>query len=90
MTAAAAPVQIRELADPQLLASVEDLDLVARWVVKGFLHGLHRSPYVGFSVDFASHREYIPAASLESLPRQTGRQFEQTAEGQQTAESHSK
>jgi uncharacterized protein (DUF58 family) len=67
MTAAAAPVQIRELADPQLLASVEDLDLVARWVVEGFLHGLHRSPYVGFSVDFASHREYIPGDDIRHL-----------------------
>jgi uncharacterized protein (DUF58 family) len=63
----APPVQIRELADPQLLASVEDLDLVARWVVEGFLHGLHRSPYVGFSVDFASHREYIPGDDLRHL-----------------------
>jgi uncharacterized protein (DUF58 family) len=63
----AAPVKIRELADPQLLASVEDLDLVARWVVEGFLHGLHRSPYVGFSVDFASHREYIPGDDLRHL-----------------------
>lgn len=58
---------IREMVDPKLLASVEDLDLVARWVVEGFLHGLHRSPYVGFSVDFASHREYIPGDDLRHL-----------------------
>lgn len=64
---AAAPVQVRELADPGLLASVEDLSLVARWVVEGFLHGLHRSPYVGFSVDFASHRDYIPGDDLRHL-----------------------
>lgn len=63
----AATIALRELADPQLLASVEDLDLVARWVVEGFLHGLHRSPYVGFSVDFASHREYIPGDDLRHL-----------------------
>ncbi len=60
-------VHIRELADPKLLASVEDLELVARWVVEGFLHGLHRSPYVGFSVDFASHREYMPGDDLRHL-----------------------
>jgi uncharacterized protein (DUF58 family) len=58
---------IREMVDPKLLASVEDLGLVARWVVEGFLHGLHRSPYVGFSVDFASHREYIPGDDLRHL-----------------------
>lgn len=63
----AAPVHIRDLADPSLLASVEDLELVARWVVEGFLHGLHRSPYVGFSVDFASHREYMAGDDLRHL-----------------------
>ncbi len=63
----AAPVQIRDLADPSLMASVEDLELVARWVVEGFLHGLHRSPYVGFSVDFASHREYMAGDDLRHL-----------------------
>lgn len=64
---ATSPVTIRELADPHLMASVSDLDLVARWVVEGFLHGLHRSPYVGFSVDFASHREYMPGDDLRHL-----------------------
>ncbi len=49
------------------MASVEDLELVARWVVEGFMHGLHRSPYVGFSVDFASHREYMPGDDLRHL-----------------------
>jgi uncharacterized protein (DUF58 family) len=64
---APATIRMRELLDPKLPASVEDLDLVARWVVEGFLHGLHRSPYVGFSVDFASHREYIPGDDLRHL-----------------------
>jgi uncharacterized protein (DUF58 family) len=58
---------MRELADPKNLAAIEDLDLVARWVVEGFAHGLHRSPYVGFSVDFASHREYLPGDDLRHL-----------------------
>lgn len=66
MTTTAA-VSLRELVDPSLMASVEDLELVARWVVEGFLHGLHRSPYVGFSVDFASHREYFPGDDLRHL-----------------------
>ena len=64
---ATGPIQMRELADPRNLAAVEDLDLVARWVVEGFAHGLHRSPYVGFSVDFASHREYLPGDDLRHL-----------------------
>jgi uncharacterized protein (DUF58 family) len=60
-------VTLKDLADPKLPAGVEDLELVARWVVEGFLHGLHRSPYVGFSVDFASHREYMPGDDLRHL-----------------------
>ena len=60
-------VPISELADPNLMASVEDLEVIARGVVEGFLHGLHRSPYVGFSVDFASHREYMRGDDLRHL-----------------------
>lgn len=48
-------------------AGLEDLDLIARWVVEGFLHGLHRSPYAGFSVEFASHRQYLPGDDLRHL-----------------------
>lgn len=61
------PVPIRELVDPKLVASVEDLDLIARWLVEGFVNGLHRSPYIGFSVDFASHREYMVGDDLRHL-----------------------
>src|SRR5271170_701882 len=53
--------------DPVVLAKIDDLELVARTVVEGFLHGLHRSPYVGFSVEFASHREYLPGDDLRHL-----------------------
>ena len=41
-----------EYFDPQVLATIEDLELLARGVVEGFKHGLHRSPYVGFSIEF--------------------------------------
>ncbi len=57
----------RELITPDFLAQLEDLELIARWVVEGFLHGLHRSPYVGFSVEFASHRQYLPGDDLRHL-----------------------
>ena len=46
------------LEDPDLFMSMEDLELVAYGVVEGALHGLHRSPYIGFSVEFDAHREY--------------------------------
>ena len=57
----------RALIAPQLFATLEDLELIARAAVEGFLQGLHRSPYVGFSVEFASHREYLPGDDLRHL-----------------------
>ena len=61
------PEEARSLVDPRLFATIADLGLIARGVVEGFLHGLHRSPYVGFSVEFASHREYRPGDDLRHL-----------------------
>jgi|WetSurMetagenome_2_1015567.scaffolds.fasta_scaffold198887_2 uncharacterized protein (DUF58 family) len=57
----------RQLVDPEFFTSLEDLSLIARTVVDGFLHGLHRSPYVGFSLEFASHREYLRGDDLRHL-----------------------
>jgi uncharacterized protein (DUF58 family) len=64
---AQAGADIRELVDPRFFANLESLELIARSVVEGFLHGLHRSPYVGFSVEFASHREYRAGDDLRHL-----------------------
>lgn len=49
-----------ELLKPETLARLRGLDLKARLVVEGFLEGLHRSPYKGFSVEFSEYRSYIP------------------------------
>jgi uncharacterized protein (DUF58 family) len=57
----------RQLVDPEFFTSLEDLQLIARTVVDGFLHGLHRSPFVGFSLEFASHREYLRGDDLRHL-----------------------
>jgi len=48
------------LIDPQTLMSIKNLELRARVVVEGFWHGLHRSPYHGFSVEFSEYRQYSP------------------------------
>ena len=48
----------RELLRPEVLASLKNLDLVARSVVEGVLIGLHRSPMFGFSQEFAEYRMY--------------------------------
>ena len=44
--------------EPEALARVKNLSMVARGVVEGFISGIHASPYKGFSVEFAEHREY--------------------------------
>src|SRR5260370_18258431 len=46
--------------DPIPFTTARDLDLEARLLVEGFLSGMHKSPYHGFSVEFAQHREYVP------------------------------
>ena len=56
-----------ELADPEFFSRLESVELRARSVVEGFMHGLHRSPYVGFSVEFSSHREYVPGDDLRHV-----------------------
>ncbi|MEZ5940867.1 MAG: DUF58 domain-containing protein [Planctomycetaceae bacterium] len=46
--------------DPATLMRIESLELRARSVVEGFMTGLHRSPYHGFSVEFTEYRQYVP------------------------------
>jgi uncharacterized protein (DUF58 family) len=53
--------------DPAILARLGTMELKARTVVEGFLSGLHRSPYKGFSVEFAEYRQYIPGDDLSTL-----------------------
>jgi uncharacterized protein (DUF58 family) len=53
--------------DPEGLARVGHMELVARQVVEGFLTGRHRSPYHGFSVEYLDHRPYAPGDELRSL-----------------------
>ncbi len=50
--------------NPQTLAKLEGLELRARLIVEGYVSGVHRSPYHGFSIEFAEHREYVPGDDL--------------------------
>lgn len=52
------------LLDPAILARLKGLRLRAERIVEGFVSGLHRSPYQGFSNEFAEHREYVPGDDL--------------------------
>jgi len=53
--------------DPRVLARIANLELLARTVVEGFVSGLHRSPHLGLSTDFAEHRSYQPGDDLRRL-----------------------
>jgi uncharacterized protein (DUF58 family) len=58
--AAETPVNATTFLDPTTLARIGNLELLARTVVDGFINGLHRSPHLGTSMDFAEHRVYMP------------------------------
>ncbi len=53
--------------DPKVLARIDNLDLLARTVVDSFLHGLHSSPYLGLSMEFAEHRAYMPGDDIRKI-----------------------
>ncbi len=57
----------RKYFDPEILAKIERLDLKARMIVEGYISGLHKSPFHGFSVEFAQHREYAPGDDLRRI-----------------------
>ena len=66
MAVAASTRDLRFL-DPAVIARLGSMELKARTVVEGFLSGLHRSPYKGFSVEFAEYRQYMPGDDLSTL-----------------------
>ena len=59
--------QRADLFDPAALAALGRIEIVARWIVDGFLTGLHRSPRKGFSVEFAEYRPYQPGDDLRYI-----------------------
>jgi uncharacterized protein (DUF58 family) len=59
--------KILTIFDPSALAKFGKLSLIARSVVEGFLSGIHQSPYKGFSVEFAEHRQYYPGDEIRHI-----------------------
>lgn len=59
--------EARRYLDPAVVARLAHLDVRARLVVEGFIAGMHRSPFHGFSVEFAEHRPYMPGDPLKNL-----------------------
>jgi len=56
-----------QLVDPAFFARLDSIELRAKGIVEGFMQGLHRSPFVGYSVEFASHREYAPGDDIRHV-----------------------
>ena len=63
----AGDARARQFLDPAVVARLGTLELRARTIVEGFLTGLHRSPFKGFSVEFAEYRQYIPGDDLSTI-----------------------
>jgi len=53
--------------NPEILSKLSSMELRARLVVEGFIAGLHKSPYHGFSVEFAEHRQYMPGDEIKHV-----------------------
>lgn len=56
-----------QLLDPEAMAKIGRMELLARQRVEGFISGRHQSPFRGYSVEFAQHREYTPGDDLHDL-----------------------
>jgi uncharacterized protein (DUF58 family) len=67
MAPTASPERERRFLDPAVVARLGTLELKARTIVEGLLTGLHRSPFKGFSVEFAEYRQYIPGDDLSTI-----------------------
>lgn len=66
-TPSAASQDYRRFLVPEVISKLKGMELKARLVVEGFIAGLHRSPYHGFSVEFAEHRQYMPGDPVRNI-----------------------
>lgn len=62
-----ANLEYKSLLNPSIIPKINSLELRARLVVEGFMVGLHKSPYHGFSVEFTQHRPYMQGDSLKDV-----------------------
>jgi uncharacterized protein (DUF58 family) len=59
--------QISKYLDPTVVSKLGNMDLMARLIVEGYIAGLHRSPYHGFSVEFAEYRQYMQGDNIKTI-----------------------
>ncbi len=60
-------IETKDYLRPEIASSLGNMELVARFVVEGFITGLHKSPYHGFSVEFAEHRPYLVGDPIRNI-----------------------
>jgi len=58
---------VKKYLNPDFVSNLKNLDFIARMIVEGFLVGLHKSPYHGFSVEFSEHRQYMPGDNIKTI-----------------------
>jgi len=61
------PTDYRKYLSPETVSKLKGMEMRARMVVEGFIAGLHKSPYHGFSVEFAEHRQYMPGDNIRDI-----------------------
>ncbi len=57
----------RKYLNPETVSRLKGMEMRSRMVVEGFIAGLHKSPYHGFSVEFAEHRQYMPGDNIRDI-----------------------
>jgi len=86
------PLAMEEYLRPDVIQQVQRLDLKARFIVEGFISGLHSSPFQGFSVEFSEHRKYTPGDDIRqidwSVYAKTDRYYIKKFEAETTLECH--
>jgi len=60
-------LELTDYLRPEIASGLGNFELVAKLVVEGFITGLHKSPYHGFSVEFAEHRPYLPGDAIRNI-----------------------
>ena len=60
-------IEFKKFLDPSVISKISSLELRARLIVEGFLLGLHKSPYHGFSIEFSQHRPYMQGDSPKDI-----------------------
>lgn len=61
------PAAGASLLEPSTLQKISKMELVARQVMDGYVQGMHRSPHIGFALDFAQHRQYVPGDDIKRI-----------------------